>query len=313
MPAQLSAQRRSGSAASSPSTLSYRDAFVAGGTDGDVINIAAQNGSSPELNGLGANIGVVHTPRSNVNLNPTTHHQHTRASPEPGTVRLPEAPSFSSSEARMAPRFSQDAPGEPDERASTPERDIRRAQLLLPHTPFAERPSQFPQPFDDVSPSPEINFETTPTPDGTTKEGRPRSTYGYFGYGATTEQAANGSQPMNPTTSNTSVHSTSARATGMNTPSGRRKVYPTVLKNVEREMSTDGHGRRQSVYRESDMRTFLSIADPLPILHMTDPIPLVNQAAQGLVSDILFIIQLQISFRISTILTIRLPVMQWTT
>lgn len=276
MPAQLSAQRRSGSAASSPrslSALSNREDFV-----GSVISFVAQNGSSPELNGLGA----VHTPRTN--LNPTTHLQHPRASPGQGAAPLAEAPSASSSEALMAPHSSQNAPDELNERASTAERDIWRALLHLPHTPFTERsqyqggPSQSPQPFGDVSPSPQIHVETTTTPNGTKKEGQRPSVYGYFGYGATIEQAANGSQPLNSTISNTSVRSNSTRAGGMNTPGGRRKAYPTVLKNVEREITTDAHGRRQSVYRESDIRSqeTAHCSPILTTLHMTGTAPRVN-------------------------------------
>ena len=145
----------------------------------------------------------------------------------------------------MVPHSSQDVSSQPSQPASTAGGDIRRAQLQLP---FVERFQcdggawQSPEPFSDVS-SPETNLRTSAAPNS----GGHRRPSGYFDYGATEEQATNGSQPIKRSVSNTSVRSNLTR---VNTPGGRRTAYPTVLKNAE-GMPVDAHGRRQSVYRES--------------------------------------------------------------
>jgi hypothetical protein len=140
----------------------------------------------------------------------------------------------------MTPRSSQAAPSQTSEPTSTSNENIRHAQLQLPHTPFVERSEcegglwQSPEPFGDASSSPEVNLGTP----NDWKNGRRPSGYGYFDYGATAEQAPS-SQSFKP---NTPVRPGSTR---VNTPGGRRKACPTVLKVVEREIPTE------SVYRES--------------------------------------------------------------
>ena len=206
-----------------------------------------QEGRLPELNGVGVDFKNTPTPPSNLNssTHPPLASPRTRTLPGPPAGSTLQAPDPSLSSSHMTSRSSQTAPSQTSEPTSTSNGNIRHAQLRLPHTPFVERSEcegglwQSPELFGDASSSPEVNLGT---PYGWKKDRRP-SGYGYFDYGATAEQALS-SQSFKP---NTPVRPGSTR---VNTPGGRRKACPTVLKAVEREIPTDSH-RRQSVYRES--------------------------------------------------------------